>query len=138
MSEEKKEVCKDIIIKYFGEIVDESKGTIGYCIYPNTNITLFVKDLYKIDRQLKEKEEECAELETENERLRNLLGKPYKRRLDLENEQLQSDKIKLIEALENIYQLDANEYKECNWGLVPMVSEIRRVAKQALQEVRGE
>ena len=45
-------------------------------------------------------------LQEENKRLRNLLGKPYKRRIDLENIALQAKNKKLVEALELIMNND--------------------------------
>ncbi|MEI8128019.1 MAG: hypothetical protein WCG95_00245 [bacterium] len=56
MSTENKQIDihQDIIKKYFGETVDEGGGTIGYHLYPTSDITMLVQDLYNADKRIQE------------------------------------------------------------------------------------
>jgi len=47
-------IHQDIIKKYFGETVDEGGGTIVYHLYPTSDITMLVQDLYTADKQIQE------------------------------------------------------------------------------------
>lgn len=63
MSKNEVNIHKDIIQTYFGETADRGGGTIGYHIYPASDITLLVSDLWKAHKQLLHLTEENENLE---------------------------------------------------------------------------
>ena len=137
MSEEK---CKYYSSKSFYNSEGEcSKGyskkmcaNVTNCYYKQLQTAKEELQAYKEDRFCQDgctvyQFDKIKQLKEENEKLRNLLGKPYKRRIDLENNKLTQQNKQMREALEKI--ADFNNTK---------LSEISNIAQQALKEVNNE
>lgn len=71
----------------------------------------------------------------ENEKLRNLLGKPYKRRIDLENNKLTQQNKQMREALEKIVNDCTNKATKCNICSLKKEPCTSYIAQQALKGV---